>query len=123
MGISWETHMPRPRKPTALLELSGAFRKNPSRAHDRAHEPRPNTPLGEAPIALTDSEKQIWAEFDEHGFWLTGADRFMTEVAVRLMDEHRRDVILPQDISLLLGTLTKLGFGPSQRQKIGAPLA
>ena len=39
----------RPRKPTNLLEITGALRKNPKRARERAGEPRPNGSLGDPP--------------------------------------------------------------------------
>ena len=41
--------MSRARKPTALLELTGALRKDPQRYRDRANEPRPDTSIGEPP--------------------------------------------------------------------------
>jgi hypothetical protein len=41
--------MGRPRKPTAVLEMSGAFRKNPARKRARAGEPRVSAGLGDPP--------------------------------------------------------------------------
>jgi hypothetical protein len=55
------------------------------------------------------------------GFWLTGADRFMLEVAAGLMVQHRAGTIENAARSLLISTLAKLGFGPSERSKTKAP--
>jgi len=41
--------MGRPRKPTEVLEFSGAFRKNPARRRARANEPKITTALGDPP--------------------------------------------------------------------------
>lgn len=41
--------MPRPRKPAKVLELSGAFRKNPARKKAREGELKIGTPLGPPP--------------------------------------------------------------------------
>ena len=52
----------RPPKPTAVLELTGAFKKNPARAQDRAEEPRPLNPVGEPPPSLSAGAKKCWLE-------------------------------------------------------------
>lgn len=113
--------MARPRTPTALLELRGAFKNHPSRGRDRSQEPKPTTKLGKPPIAFNAGQKKAWLDFETQGFWLTGADRFMVEVAVKLMAQHRANNIEPKEISILVGTLNKLGFGPAERSKIKAP--
>jgi hypothetical protein len=96
--------MARPRTPTATLELAGAFKKNPARKKARANEPVVDTPLGDPPESLHQVERIVWAEMAEEGHWLTGADRFLFEIAVRLMSMHRG-----------------LGFSPTERSKIKAP--
>jgi hypothetical protein len=62
----------RPRKPTAVLALNGAFERNPNRA--RIDEPVPTTTLGAAPKWLAVTAVSIWDELVAEGFWLTGAD-------------------------------------------------
>jgi P27 family predicted phage terminase small subunit len=52
--------MPRPRKPTKVLELSGAFRKNPQRAAERRHEPKLPTGIGEPPEWLDTHALEEW---------------------------------------------------------------
>jgi hypothetical protein len=78
--------MSRPRTPTAVLELRGAFKAYPERARERAGEPRPTEPLGEPPGRLKSHEKAAWREMAKHGFWLTSADQFMVQIAASLRD-------------------------------------
>ena len=59
----------------------------------------------------------------EHGFWLTSADQFMVEIAASLMAKHRGGTIDNPARSLLVSTLSKLGFGPAERSKMKVPPA
>lgn len=114
--------MARPRKPTAALELRGAFKKDPKRGRDRADEPKPTSALGEPPSSFNEEvEGPLWREMASEAFWLTGADKFMFEIAVRLMAKHRGGTIDRKEIPQLLAALNKLGFGPAERSKIKAP--
>ena len=54
--------MGKPRKPTALLEASGAFAHNPARGRARANEPKPTGPIGDPPAWLKIKERTCWAE-------------------------------------------------------------
>jgi hypothetical protein len=51
--------MGRPRKPTAVLELTGAFRKNPQR---KRTEPPTAGPLGDPPEHFTAEQAAVWHE-------------------------------------------------------------
>jgi hypothetical protein len=102
--------MSRPRTPTAVLELRGAFKAHPERARERAGEPRPTEPLGEPPKRLKPADKAAWCEMRDHGFWLTSADQFMVEIAASLMAKHRGGTIDNPARSLLVSTLSKLGL-------------
>lgn len=113
--------MTRTRTPTAVLELRGSFRKNPARKADRQGEPRPADPLGVCPARIKGPAKAAWNELREQGFWLTSADAFMIEIAADLMAMHRANAIDNPARSLLVGTLAKLGFGPSERSKLSLP--
>ena len=115
--------MSRPRTPTAVLELRGAFKNQPERARERAGEPRPTDPLGDPPKRLKPADKAAWREMQEHGFWLTSADQFMVEIAASLMAKHRGGTIDNPARSLLVSTLSKLGFGPAERSKMKVPPA
>lgn len=110
--------MARPRTPTALLELRGTFKRNPSRGRDRANEPKPTTALGSPPASFTKDQKAIWADVRARGWWLTGPDRYMCEVAVVLMDKHTRRAIDYKEIPHLIAVLSKLGFTPADRAKM-----
>jgi hypothetical protein len=50
------------RKPTRLLEISGAFKKDPQRR--RNHEPIPSGPLGDPPGFLPEPVKACWRELN-----------------------------------------------------------
>jgi hypothetical protein len=116
--------MARPRKPTAALELAGAFEVNPARKLARADEPIPQGELGDAPEYLDPVARAIWNEMAGVAFWLTDADAFLLEIAAILMARFR---VLPgfesKDVAVLVNTLNKLGFGPAERSKIKAPRA
>jgi hypothetical protein len=109
--------MSRPRTPTAILELRGSYRKNPRRRRDREREPRVTTPLGDPPEAPSDPEKAVWREMAAIGHWLTGADRFLLEVAVGLVARHRAGELPPT--SQLITAMRKLGFAPAERARLG----
>jgi hypothetical protein len=47
-----EIPMARPRIPTAVLELRGAFKNHPSRLKDRKYEPLVSTSLPEPPTSI-----------------------------------------------------------------------
>ena len=100
-------------------ELRGSFKKNPKRRLDRAGEPQPSERLGAPPTRLKVPEKAVWNEMRESGFWLTTADQFMVEIAAGLIDKHRSGKIDNPARSLLVSTLSKLGFGPTERNKLG----
>jgi hypothetical protein len=81
--------MPQPRKPTKVLEASGAFKKNPQRK--RPNEPIVREPLGSPPDTLTAEERKAWMEFAEQSPTgvLTQADRQAVESASVLMAKFR----------------------------------
>ena len=106
------------RKPSKVLELSGAFRKNPQRA--RPNEPVGEGPLGPPPDRLSDAEKAAWDEIARRAprGVLTGSDRFVVELAARLkvyLDETPVSEIKPQLMSRYAVLLGQCGFSPSTR--------
>ena len=109
--------MARPRKPTKILELSGAFQKDPQRK--RRNEPIPDTELGCAPEGLSESEKKAWAEIVEMCVTgvLTGADRAHVEIASCLLAEYR-DKKEIRTATLLEKYLSKMGLNPSDRSRV-----
>lgn len=93
--------MARPRKPAKVLELSGAFRKNPARKKAREGELRIGTPLGPPPVEwvekapnsqrcadLLDAWHQVIAQ-DVLGV-LNASHRFLVESTCYLMYKIRQ---------------------------------
>jgi hypothetical protein len=113
--------MARPRTPTAVLELRGAFKNHPSRLKDRKYEPVVSSPLPEPPRYLESATAAVWLEIKSRGYWLTSADRFLVEIAATLMARYRIDELKSGDVSQLIGLLGKIGFSPNERGKMDLP--
>lgn len=113
--------MARPRKPTAVLELKGAFKKDPQRKAARANEPAISDGIGSPPSELGIAEQALWAELAGYGTWLTAGDRLLLEIACRLMVLFRGNALDGGGISKLITSLAKLGFSPTDRSKVNAP--
>lgn len=112
--------MPRPRKPTAVLEAKGAFKKDPQRRRDG--EPVVDTPLGNPPAHMTELETACWFEIAElapRGV-LTSADRVTVEALAHLLAEFRTK---KADFSAsaharMYAYLGQLGMMPAERSKL-----
>lgn len=113
--------MARPRKPTAVLELKGAFKKDPQRGKARAAEPKIDDVIGAPPDHLSADASRLWEELSSYGTWLTAGDRLMLEIAVRLMESFRKNELDGGGISKLITALSKLGFNPTDRSKVNGP--
>ena len=116
--------MARPRKPSALLELSGAFRKHPDRR--REGEPKPKLALGAPPKSLDPEERLMWLELKRlaPAKVLTYADRWLVEICCRLMAKvraegigGRRGVSVGELSQLTIG-LRQMGLTPADRSRI-----
>jgi hypothetical protein len=115
--------MARPRTPTALLELRGAFKNHPSRLKGRKNEPLVLTGLPDPPHRLAEPVRSMWQEMKVRGFWLTSADKYLVEIAATLMAAHREDRLKSAGAAMLIGLLGKLGFSPNDRAKLNLPQA
>ncbi|QYO75331.1 hypothetical protein [Devosia salina] len=111
--------MARPRKPTHMLRLSGQLDRRPARYADRRNEPAITDPIGSAPDNLSPAETAVWGELSGYGVWLTAGDRLILEIAVRLFHQFRTGD--GRNASKLITALSKLGFSPTDRSKVGAP--
>ena len=113
--------MSRPRKPTKILEASGAFKRNPKRK--RGSEPEVTTPIGNAPEHMEADQVTAWCEIvvSAPAEVLTGADRLALEIAAVLMAEFREDPREFQAAKLtrLTALLGQFGMTPSERSKLG----
>lgn len=138
----------RPRKPTKLLEMSGAFRKNPDRK--RPDEPQELRPLGDPPGRLPANAIAFWDELVDmvSGGVLTYRDRWAVEWAARLMEKSvreqsvetilelaregelgaadikamvQKESISSAEMSILRSLLAALGMTPADRSKLSIP--
>jgi hypothetical protein len=121
--------MGRPRKPTAILELNGAFKRNPARGRARANEPKPDPDLGLPPGRLTKNEKAAWYEIVSNAprGVLAKSDRLLIEGCARILAKWWKDGsggrygVSVGEQSLLWQGLSKMGFTPSDRSKVTVP--
>lgn len=119
--------MPRPRKPTALLELNGAFKKNPARAAARFDEPRPTTGIGDPPADFLRTEStlaarhlRIWHELIAQApeGVLTGCDRMILANTCRIQAAIEGGKTDPGMFNQLRGHLNDMGMTPVGRSKV-----
>lgn len=112
--------MARPRQPTEVLKLRGAFAKNPQRK--RPPEAKAG-PLVGVPAYLEPDEAAIWHELVSNAPQgvLTSADGPTLEMVSRLMAKFRRDWLTGAEFAILKGCLTELGWTPASRSKVIAP--
>jgi hypothetical protein len=113
--------MARPRLPTSVLKLRGAFRINPGRYEDRKHEPIVKTPLPNPPRRLPKPVRAMWSGMKSDGFWLTSADKFLVQIAATYMARYQSDELDSGEVTLLIGLLGKIGFSPMERSKLNMP--
>jgi hypothetical protein len=112
--------MGRPRTPTNVLALRGAFDKNPDRAREDAET---TGPIGEAPDYFNEKEVAAWDEIVLNApvAVLRNSDRFILELASRLLAEQRDNWLdFPAArLARLEAMLGKMGLSPSDRAKVG----
>lgn len=114
--------MARPRTPTKILEMKGSFKTHPDRK--REHEPVPNSAeIGSPPLYFSDAEVDIWHEIIKAvpAGVLGDCDRFIIEMASRLLGEYRTNPDMKVGkITQLLTALSRLGLTPADRSKVTA---
>lgn len=112
--------MPRPRLPKAKAEVSGRDTINPGRFRDRKG-PKRVRPVGEPYAAMTDAQKQAWAEYQRELPWLSSSHRPLLRLAciwTARMDEAEFGVSATQALSAIL---SKLGATPVDETKVNHP--
>ena len=126
----------RPRKPLALLEASGAMKKNPQRFRARAEEPTVDLPLGPPPAKwMRDAENgsgdarrlvEAWEKISSriamlpHGV-VTAADDLGVELACRLLVKIEGGYAKNSDVSQFRALLADLGLTPTGRARQQGP--
>ena len=110
--------MARPRTPTALLELKGAFSKDPQRA--RPDEPEHNGPVGPPPPGFDGDLALIWHELVDMvpARVLAKSDRWTVELACRMMLQLRKDDFKAAELGILQSCLSRMGLTPADRSRI-----
>jgi phage terminase small subunit len=113
--------MARPRTPTQILELKGAFKKNPQRKRDA--EPVPTGPVGDPPVHFDETHIAAWHELVAMipSGVLTNADRLIVELTCTLIVSVRTLHTERGDKALLKSCLATLGMTPADRSKISVP--
>lgn len=114
--------MGRPRTASNVLDLRGAFKKNPKRGRDREDEPEPVGDVGDAPAWFSAKQKACWKEIVGlcHAGSLCRADRLIVEHASQLLSQLRAEkwVVHPTILVRYEAALGKLGLSPADRSKI-----
>lgn len=109
------------RTPTNVLEIRGAFDKNPNR---RREDAKTTGEIGDPPTYLSEMERLAWAEIVQNApiSVLTSADRQIVELASRLMAESRVDFteFTAAKLARLEAMLGKLGMTPADRSRVSA---
>jgi hypothetical protein len=113
-----ENLLARPRLPTAVLELRGAFKRNPNRKKARENEPICTEPLPDPPRRLLKDVKAAWREMRDRGFWLSSPDQYLVLIAATYMARHRSDECASAETALLIKVLNMIGFSPAERRKL-----
>jgi hypothetical protein len=103
----------RPRKPTAVLEATGAYEKHPERRVERENEPEVNGPIGQPPEYFDANHRKVWFELIRKApaGVLALSDALNLEIATRLTVKMRlAPARMPKWMSMLGKVLKTLGW-------------
>lgn len=115
--------MARPRTPTNVLELNGAYKNHPERRAERENEPEPKAGIGPAPSRFTPVEAEAWdylVGIAPPGV-LGDSDRAHLEITARLLAWSWSCSIEKMEapkLNKLVQCLGQLGFNPADRSKV-----
>lgn len=114
--------MARPRKPTNILHLAGAFKKDPQRLAARQAEPKPAAPLGACPDWMDDTERACWQWIVDRvpAGVLGNCDDGIVELTAWLRAQFVARKADRADRALLRQCYTELGCTPSSRSRVQA---
>lgn len=115
--------MPRQRKPTTILDLTGRLKHDKKRYQGRKDEPVVNGPLGGPPDRLDPNQRAIWLEIQ--GELVEGvalaSDRQSFELLVRLVDRCRRNDLDGAGLAMMGRLFVAFGMTPADRSRVSAP--
>lgn len=118
--------MGRPRKPTNVLLLKGAFSKDPARGRERENELPVIGDVGEPPEALSPEAQGCWREIKgslPEGT-LGKSDAITLELASGLLADIRAAGIRntpPAILARMQALLGSMGMTPADRSKVKVP--
>ncbi len=112
-----------PRKPSNVLQLSGAFAKNPARGRERADEMEAVGPIGDPPEWLDESAQVAWGEIVAMvpDGCLAKSDRAHLAVVSKLyalVKVTPAADIPPSVLQRVMVGLGSMGMNPSERSKV-----
>lgn len=112
--------MGKPRTPTKVLEMRGAYRKHPERRAQRENEPVDLPDIEGPPSYLTTDQLECWHTIVEKcaDGVLKQSDEVALEIAARLFAEMRAGTIDRPGLKQLDTLLGKFGMNPSERSKV-----
>lgn len=121
----------RPKTPTNVLELKGAYKKDPQRKPNPGTEPELKAGIGDPPDYMDGDAKSMWKELVSQACvgTLGDSDRAIMEIASTLMaefrrggrDENGRPLFTDARLSRLQAALGQLGMTPADRSKVKVP--
>ena len=113
--------MPKPRKPTAQLALSGQLDARPKQYANRNSEPSSGK-LGTAPKFYDKAKRALWKEVvgTVPPGVLQHSDRFIVEVVCSLLTDLRNGTGTVAGIAQLRQSLASLGMTPADRSRVSA---
>lgn len=113
--------MAKPRKPTNVLALKGAFRANPSRAKERSNEPSPVGDIGPPPEYLSPAVAAAWTALVTHAHagTLCASDREFMEYAAKIWAEIKASETVDPKLGIRFeACIAKLGMSPADRSRV-----
>jgi hypothetical protein len=112
----------RPRTPTEILALRGAFKRHPERKRQRTGEPVPATPIGPAPAYFDAAQSAAYADLVRQAAAgiLCDADGVAVEAAAVLLARMRAhgDAFTAGEFGRLQALLAAFGMSPADRSKV-----
>jgi len=111
--------MSRSPTPSAIHELTGAYKKDPQRR--RKAEPKPKGGIGPYPVDMVKTEEEVWDYLvgTMAPNVLTDMDRSSFLIAVKLFTKMLKDEVNCTELGQLISLLGKFGLNPTDRTKIG----
>lgn len=111
----------RPPKPTKLLELSGAFKKDPQRKRARQNEPVPKGQIRDYPGDMADATQEdiykLILETAPDGV-VTDTDFLPIWNLARLQHRVCQGIAKVAELQALMAGLGRLGMNPSDRARM-----